>query len=188
MADIMISNLDKAGERRPFAAHGHAVLANAGGAAVLRGSFEPGWRWSDDVAPLAGTASCRVHHLGYVLSGSMRVRLDDGTERDISTGDLVDLPPGHDAWVTSDVPFEMVDFSSEATRYAVGRPRDIAEAEDAAMKLVRLATRRSTPTTSRGCVRCSPTTWHSRCPGRVRSRGRTRALTPCSATTAGSPS
>jgi ketosteroid isomerase-like protein len=138
MAEIMISNLDAEGERRPFAAHGHAVLGNAGGAAVLRGSFEPGWRWSEDVAPLAGTTSCRVHHLGYVLSGSMRVRLDDGSERDVSAGDLFDLPEGHDAWVTSDVPCEMVDFSPEATRYAVGRPKDIAGPEDAAMKLVRL--------------------------------------------------
>ena len=88
MADIMISNVDAHGERRPFAAHGHVVLANAGAAAVLRGSFEPGWHWSADVAPLAGTTSCQVHHLGYVLTGSMRIRLDDGTERDLAAGDL----------------------------------------------------------------------------------------------------
>lgn len=137
MADIMISNVDAHGERRPFAAHGHVVLANAGAAAVLRGSFEPGWHWAADVAPLAGTTSCQVHHLGYVLTGSMRIRLDDGTERDIAAGDLYDLPAGHDAWVTSDVPCEMVDFSPEATRYAVGRPKDIAAAEDAAMTMVR---------------------------------------------------
>ena len=68
MADIMISNVDAHGERRPFAAHGHVVLANAGAAAVLRGSFEPGWHWSADVAPLAGTTSCQVHHLGFVLT------------------------------------------------------------------------------------------------------------------------
>ena len=105
MADIMISNVDAHGERRPFAAHGHVVLANAGAAAVLRGSFEPGWHWAADVAPLAGTTSCQVHHLGYVLTGSMRIRLDDGTERDIAAGDVYDLPAGHDAWVTSDVPY-----------------------------------------------------------------------------------
>jgi ketosteroid isomerase-like protein len=137
MADILITNLDKDGERRPFAAHGHATLANAGGVAVLRGVFEPGWRWSNDVAPLAGTTSCQVHHLGYVQSGSMRVRLEDGTERDLVAGDLFDLPPGHDAWVTSDVPCEMSDVSSEATGYAVGRPTDIADPDDQYMKLVR---------------------------------------------------
>jgi ketosteroid isomerase-like protein len=137
MADILIANLDQDGERRPFAAHGHATLANAGAVAVLRGVFEPGWRWSNDVAPLAGTATCHVHHQGFVLSGSMRVRLQDGTERDLVAGDLFDLPPGHDAWVTSDVPCEMFDVSPQATGYAVGRPSDIAEPEDKYMKLVR---------------------------------------------------
>jgi ketosteroid isomerase-like protein len=137
MADIQIVNLDKDGERRPFAAHGHATLANAGGVALLRGVFEPGWRWSHDVAPLAGTSLCQVHHQGYVLSGSMRVKLEDGTERDLVAGDLFDLPPGHDAWVTSDVPCEMFDVSPQATGYAVGRPNDIAEPEDQYMKLVR---------------------------------------------------
>ncbi|HET7388306.1 MAG TPA: nuclear transport factor 2 family protein [Nocardioidaceae bacterium] len=137
MAEIMISNLDQGGERRAFAAHGHAVYADAGAAAVLRGTFEPGWRWSADVAPIAGTTSCQSRHLGCMTSGSMRVRLDDGTEQDLSAGDVFDIPAGHDAWVTSDVPCEMVDFSSDATKYAIGRPTDIAEADDAAMKLVR---------------------------------------------------
>lgn len=137
MADIKISNVDQEGERRPFAAHGHAVLANAGAVSVLYGTFEPGWRWSNDVAPLVGTTSCQVHHLGYVTSGSMRIRLDDGTEHELTPGDLFDLPPGHDAWVTSDVPCETVDVSADATKYAVGRPTDIAEANDPAMKLVR---------------------------------------------------
>jgi len=136
MADILISNLDQ-GERRPFAAHGHAELANAGAVSVLRGELEPGWRWSNDVAPMAGTTSCQVHHLGYIQSGSMRVRLDDGTERELKAGDLFDLPPGHDAWVTGDVPCVMLDVSADATRYAVGRPGDISEADDAAMKVVR---------------------------------------------------
>ena len=136
MADIKISNLAKEGERRPFAAHGHGLLANAGAVSLLHGTFEPGWRWSTDVAPLAGTTSCQVHHLGYVLSGSMKVRLDDGTEREITSGDLFDLPPGHDAWVTGDVACEVLDVSPDATKYAVGRPKDIAEANDAAMKLV----------------------------------------------------
>lgn len=137
MADAKISNLDQQGERRTFAAHGHAVLANAGAASVLRGVFEPGWRWSTDVAPVAGTPSCQMHHIGYVQSGAMHIRLDEGTEYDIGAGDLFDLPPGHDAWVTGDSPCEMLDFSSDATRYAMGRPKDIAAPDDAGMTLVR---------------------------------------------------
>jgi ketosteroid isomerase-like protein len=136
MADVKISNVDQEGEGRPFVAHGHALLANAGAVSVLRGVFEPGWRWSNDIAPLAGTTSCQVHHLGYVLSGSMGVRLEDGTESEVKAGDVFDLTPGHDAWVTSDVPCEMVDFSPDATKYAIGRPSDIAAPEDEAMKRV----------------------------------------------------
>jgi ketosteroid isomerase-like protein len=137
MTDCIISNLQSDGEGRLFKAHGHATLANAGGVSVLRGTFEPGFRWSDDVAPLAGTSTCQIRHMGYVLSGSMRVRTDDGAEWDIAEGDVVDLPAGHDAWVTSDTAFEMIDVSPDATRYAVTRPADIASPDDQWMTLVR---------------------------------------------------
>ncbi|MGZ4479592.1 MAG: nuclear transport factor 2 family protein [Nocardioidaceae bacterium] len=137
MAEVLISNLERDGEKRMFAAHGHAVLANAGGVSLLRGVFEPGWRWSTDVAPLVDTTSCQVHHLGYIESGSMRFRFDDGTEQEVHKGDLFDLAPGHDAWVTGDEPCVTLDVSTGATGYAVGRPKDIAAPEDTAMTLVR---------------------------------------------------
>lgn len=135
MTECMISNLEREGEGRPFKAHGHATVTDAGGISVLHGTFEPGWRWSEDLAPIAGTASCQVRHLGYVLAGSMHVRMDDGSECDISAGDVVDLPPGHDAWVTGDEGCEIIDVSPEATRYA--RPAGLAPPDDAAMSTVR---------------------------------------------------
>lgn len=115
-----ITNLERDGETRPFVAHGHAVLASAGGLSLLRGVFEPGWRWSTDVAPMAGTDSCQTRHLGYVVSGRMTVRCDDGTEMTLEGGDLFDLPAGHDAWVDDDVPCILIDTSADATRYARG--------------------------------------------------------------------
>ncbi|MEP7179274.1 MAG: nuclear transport factor 2 family protein [Pseudonocardiales bacterium] len=118
MAEVLISNLERDGETRPFAAHGHAVVGSAGGEAVLRGVFEPGWRWSADIAPIAGTATCQTRHLGYVLSGRMQIKLEDGREAVIEAGDLFDLPAGHDAWVLGDEPCVMIDHSPEATRYA----------------------------------------------------------------------
>ncbi|HTZ42998.1 MAG TPA: nuclear transport factor 2 family protein [Jatrophihabitans sp.] len=133
----LISNLERDGERRPFADHGHAILGSAGGLTVLRGVFEPGWRWTSDVAPIAGTASCQTRHLGYIESGRMQVRLDDGTELTMAAGDLFDLPPGHDAWVLGDEPCVMYDYSPEVTRYARGRAEGIGAAEDAHMELVR---------------------------------------------------
>jgi ketosteroid isomerase-like protein len=137
MADILISNLERDGEHRPFAARGHAVVGSAGGLSLMRGVFEPGWRWSNDVAPIAGTASCQTRHLGYVLSGRMRIRLDDGNEFELGAGDLFDLPAGHDAWVISNTPCEMIDYSPDATRYARSRTPGVEAADNQHMSLVR---------------------------------------------------
>ena len=123
MANVAISSIERDGEHRAFAGHGHADLASAGGTTMLRGVFEPGWRWSQDVRPLAGTDTCQVRHLGYVVSGSMLIRADDGTESTITTGDLFDIHPGHDAWVLGDEPCVMIDCSPDATRYASSTPR-----------------------------------------------------------------
>lgn len=120
MAQVIISNLVREGEKRPFKAHGHALVGSAGGAMFTKGTFEPGWRWSNDVAPIAGTQSCQTRHLGYVISGRMHVICDDGTEIEVAAGDAFDLPAGHDAYVVGQEPCVMLDVSPEATRYARG--------------------------------------------------------------------
>jgi ketosteroid isomerase-like protein len=132
--DVIVTNMARDGEVREFAAHGRAMLADAGGVALMKGIFEPGWRWSTDVAPLAGSAICQTRHLGLMLSGTMRVQMADGTEVDITEGDAFDIPAGHDAWVIGDVTCEMIDTSAAATRYAskVGPVQD-----DQAMAAVR---------------------------------------------------
>ena len=135
MTDLQTTDLDRSGETRAFAAHGQATLASAGGLSLMKGVFEPGWRWSVDVAPIAGTQSCQVRHLGYTLSGRMHIVLDDGAEREIGPGEVFDLPAGHDAWVVGDEPCIMIDVSPDATRYA--RSAGIASAEDAAMASVK---------------------------------------------------
>jgi ketosteroid isomerase-like protein/quercetin dioxygenase-like cupin family protein len=128
MAQVIISNLDRDGEVREFIAHGRAVIGSAGGAALVKGTFEPGWRYSTHVGPLVGATSCQTRHLGYVLSGSMRVSMEDGTEYDIRPGDLFDLPSGHDAWVIGDEAVVMVDTSPQATSYAKGgTPTPVSE-------------------------------------------------------------
>jgi hypothetical protein len=71
---------------------------------------QPGWRWSKDVKPLAGTPSCQYHHQGIVLSGCMEVVTDDGARRTVRAGEAFDLPPGHDAWVVGDEPCISVEF------------------------------------------------------------------------------
>lgn len=80
--------------------------------AMGRFLFQPGWRWSKDVAPIAKTHSCQHRHLGYTISGHLEVRMDDGTKLVIGPGDCYEIPPGHDAWVTGDEPWDSVEFAS----------------------------------------------------------------------------
>ena len=110
MSSIEVKSFDSPDEVRPFEGKGEAKIVQLGGQAVGRGTFEPGWRWSENVKPIAGTDSCEVSHLGYVLSGRMRVRMDDGSDGEIGPGDVVAIPPGHDAEVIGDEPCEMIDF------------------------------------------------------------------------------
>ena len=76
--------------------------------------FQPGWRWSKDVKPVVGTASCQFHHVGVALSGRMHVIMDGGAEHTISSGDAFDIPPGHDASIVGDEPFVTIEFRGGA--------------------------------------------------------------------------
>lgn len=59
---------------------GEMRVVDLGVTVVGRAVFEPGWRWSEHVRPTAGTASCRVRHVGCIVSGRLAIRMDDGTE------------------------------------------------------------------------------------------------------------
>ena len=74
--------------------------------------FQPGWRWSKDVAPIVCTNSCQFRHIGYTISGRMEVLMDDGTKLVIGAGDAYEIPPGHDAWVVGDEPWDSIEFAS----------------------------------------------------------------------------
>jgi uncharacterized RmlC-like cupin family protein len=90
-------------EHRTFSRGGMDVVAVQGVTLGLA-RFEPGWRWSESIKPIAKTDSCQVEHLLYVLSGHLRTRMDDGTEMEAGPGDLTYVPPGHDGWVVGDEP------------------------------------------------------------------------------------
>ena len=110
MAEMEVKNFDSPDEVRPFEGNGQAEVLNIGGQVVGKATFEPGWKWSADVKPIAGTDSCQVSHLGYVISGRMRVFMDDGTEKEIGPGDVMAIPPGHDAETVGDEPCVSLDF------------------------------------------------------------------------------
>jgi uncharacterized cupin superfamily protein len=110
MAAAEVKSFDSPDETRPFEGKGKADVVNVGGRTIGRGEFEPGWKWSENVKPIAGTDSCQVSHLGYCLQGRMRVTMDDGTEGEIGPGSVAAIPPGHDAEVVGDEPCIFVDF------------------------------------------------------------------------------
>lgn len=102
-------------ETREFVdSKGRLEVVQLEGGAVGRATFAPGWRWSEHVKPIAGTDSCQVPHLSYVISGRMGVRMDDGSEYEVGPGDVMALPPGHDAWVIGDEASVQVDFQGAA--------------------------------------------------------------------------
>ena len=91
-------------------------VVDLGGIKAARMTLEPGWRWSECIKPIAGTVSCQTHHVGTVVSGSMHVVHDDGTEQDVAADDAYVIEPGHDAWVTSDEPMVGFEFDSSAAQ------------------------------------------------------------------------
>ena len=110
MADMEVKSFDSPDEVRPFEGKGEAKVVQVAGQTIGRGTFEPGWRWSSNIKPIAGTDSCQVSHLGYVLSGRMEVTMDDGSTAEVGPGDVFAIPPGHDAVVIGEEACEMVDF------------------------------------------------------------------------------
>ncbi|MFP5361301.1 MAG: cupin domain-containing protein [Thermoleophilia bacterium] len=118
---IEVKNLDSPDEARPFESHGEIRLVTVAGKEIGKGVFEPGWRWSDHVKPIAGTASCQFPHFLYVISGRMRVVMDDGSEVELRAGDVANVPPGHDAEVVGEEPCVTVDLGEgDDADYAKG--------------------------------------------------------------------
>ena len=86
---------------------------------VGRLTLEPGWKWSNDVKPLAGTDWGEAPHFQYHVAGRLHVLMSDGTEFDVGPGEVSSLPAGHDAWVVGDEPAVVVDFAG-LSDYAKG--------------------------------------------------------------------
>jgi len=113
MAVIEAKNLDSPEETRTFD-KGRLDVVNIAGATIGRAVFEPGWKWSECVKPIAGTDSCQAGHTGYVLSGRLHVVMDDGTQADAGPGDAFVIAPGHDAWTVGNEPCVALDWSGAA--------------------------------------------------------------------------
>jgi hypothetical protein len=103
MATLQRKNMESPDETRNFP-HGSFNIVRLGDLAIATSQFEPGWRWSEHVKPIAGTDSCQTHHMGHLVSGRLGVRMENGTEMEFGPGDVYEIPPGHDGWVIGDEP------------------------------------------------------------------------------------
>ncbi|WP_407938089.1 cupin domain-containing protein [Nakamurella panacisegetis] len=109
-------SLDEPEEVRTFeAGSGQLELVNLHAGPVGRATFQPGWRWSTHVKPIAATESCQAAHTGYFVSGRMKVVMtDSGEEIEYGPGDFAIMAPGHDAWILGDEPCVVIDWQGFA--------------------------------------------------------------------------
>jgi quercetin dioxygenase-like cupin family protein len=103
-------SLDSPDETRTFE-KGKVELVNLKTVTIGRSVFEPGWSWDKCVKPIVKTNSCEAPHTSVIISGRLKVRMDDGTEAEGGPGDVAVIPPGHNAWVIGDEPCVMLDFT-----------------------------------------------------------------------------
>jgi class 3 adenylate cyclase len=114
MGSMQRKSLDMPDETRTIP-NGRTDIWNLGDFVVGRIVFEPGWRWSKDVKPIAQTEWCEYHHLGLMTEGTLHYVTPEGLEMEVSPGMLFEILPGHDAWVVGDTPVIQYDFAGMRT-------------------------------------------------------------------------
>ena len=121
MQTVEHGRFDAPSEVREFA-HGKAEILQLGDSVIGRLVLQPGWRWSQDVKPIAGTDSCQAPHFQYHVAGTLMIRMDSGEEIIAGPGDVTSLPQGHDAWVVGDEPVVVVDWYGMSTWATAAEP------------------------------------------------------------------
>ncbi|MGE5594864.1 MAG: cupin domain-containing protein [Hyphomicrobiales bacterium] len=89
-------------------------LVKLAGGQIGRYTFQPGWKWSECIKPVANTDSCQVEHIGYMLSGALHIVHDDGSSQEIVAGEVYRIAPGHDGWNSGADPAVVVEFQGAA--------------------------------------------------------------------------
>jgi ethanolamine utilization protein EutQ (cupin superfamily) len=114
MKTIQKKSLTKPDEKREFS-KGQVEVVTIGDVTFGKGTFLPGWKWSESVKPIVKTESCLAPHTQYHISGRLHVKMDDGTEMEYGPGDFGVVPPGHDealcktsqTWLICEAPFSL---------------------------------------------------------------------------------
>ncbi|MBV8201474.1 MAG: cupin domain-containing protein [Acidobacteria bacterium] len=113
--EVILKRFEHPDETRIFE-KGRFDLVRLGGLTIGRAEYEPGWRWSTHVGPLAGAALCEVEHVGMVISGRAVAAMRDGQQIELTAGSLFYIPPApHDSWVVGDEPYVSLHFQGADT-------------------------------------------------------------------------
>jgi quercetin dioxygenase-like cupin family protein len=117
MLEVILKRFESPDETRVFE-KGKLEIVRIGGMTVGRATYQPGWKWSEHVSPLSGTALCEVEHVGMVLSGRAVAAMNGGEVVELSEGTLFYVPPSpHDSWVVGEEPYVLLHFMG-AEQYA----------------------------------------------------------------------
>jgi hypothetical protein len=114
MAGIETKSFDTPDETRT-PPNTRVEVVHLGAETAARFTFQPGWRWSESIKPVAKTDSCQARHVGAIVSGRLRVVHTDGSEGNAGPGDAYVIEPGHDAWVVGEEPVVAFEFESAET-------------------------------------------------------------------------
>ena len=110
MIDVILKRFEDPDETRIFD-KGKFEIVTIGGLTIGRASYQPGWKWSVHVGPVAGAPLCDVEHVGLVVSGRAMAAMEDGSEVELVPGTLFHIPSIlHDSWVIGDEPYVSLHF------------------------------------------------------------------------------
>ena len=108
--DVILKRFERPDEIREFP-KGKFEIVHIGGMTVGRATYQPGWRWADDVGAAIGERFCQVEHVGMVVSGCATAAMDGGEVVEMRAGDIFYVPPhSHDSWVVGDEPYVSLHF------------------------------------------------------------------------------
>jgi quercetin dioxygenase-like cupin family protein len=110
MLEVVLKRFENPDEVRLFE-KGRFEIVRVGGVTIGRATYEPGWKWSQHVAPTAGTPFCEVEHVGMVISGKATAAMKDGEVYELEPGTVFHVPAlPHDSWVVGNQPYVSIHF------------------------------------------------------------------------------
>jgi len=111
MAKMQKKNMNSPDETRTFD-KGKLELTKIGDTSIGKMYLERGWSWEKCIKPIVKTQSCQASHTQYVISGRIRIKMNDGNEEEYGPGDLAHITPGHKAWVVGNDPYTGIELGT----------------------------------------------------------------------------